>query len=443
MHTANSKSCSTLSGFEQQSLLFLSSAFMFRIGLGLETFEVVRPFGILLADYFFFVSLLLLVFCQPRRLLKSTGSGVLLAGTLMLCGAVLASLGAGGLNTAVGSLARLFVLFGLFGQLAVVHSRDFRKNMLFLVCGVSANGVIALLQASLFPRIGDVLSINDITDDTTVIGRFAGLAGHPNILGLSTALAVLIGVGLLLSEKKAYVCFVLFLAILVCAVAALLSGSRTFLVSLIPGFLAFAFSQRRYRSVVLRGLLLLGVAWAGIAYLIPAVTSNYSSRFDARNVEDAENYSRLLTAGAAAAEIAQKPFTGWGAQYFGEAGMMFVPEAQDFQGAHVTFLHYWYAAGLLGAMGFLTLFVVPVRHMLRALKTKSSSAYADGLRIGLGVYVLLFIASNLHAILFNRFLFVPLFVVAGFAVPLRGPVPIRKATRRAIPLPAQDIRVTS
>src|SRR6266436_8736699 len=75
---------------EQQSLLFFSSAFMFRVGLALVTFEQIRPlFGIQISDYCFFVSLLLLLFRPSSLLLAVRASGILLGGALIFLGSLL------------------------------------------------------------------------------------------------------------------------------------------------------------------------------------------------------------------------------------------------------------------------------------------------------------------------------------------------------------------
>src|SRR6267142_1820785 len=167
---------------DQQSLLFFSSAFMFRVGLALATVEQIRPvFGIQISDYCFFVSLLLLLF-RPSSLLSALKApGILLGGALIMLGSLVSLLNSASSSHAAGPLARVFVLFGLFAPLAIVHSKNIQKNILFLLGGIFANCVITLLQASLFPGIADALSINPTRPDISEIGRFQGLTSHPNI----------------------------------------------------------------------------------------------------------------------------------------------------------------------------------------------------------------------------------------------------------------------
>jgi O-antigen ligase len=433
MATELSKSGCAQWAIEETSLFFSCSAFMFRLGLAFETFEIIRPLGVLIGDYFFFASLLLLLCSKRRRLLKSTGSGLLAAAVPILLGVLLSLLSTSS-PSAADSAARFFTLFGLFAPLAVVHSKDIRRNMHFLIGGVSANCFIAILSAVVSSDIPEALAIAPQVDTYSgqAIGRFGGLAGHSNLLGLSAALAILIAVGLLLSEKKTYVRRALVLQILICTFGAFLSGSRTFLVSLVPA-LVVLMPWRKLNARMIGRICLSFVAvfavWATVDRLVPDLTPQYKERLAATSADDTENYGRLLTAGLALVEISQKPILGWGIEKFGEAGMMFLPADRDFMPAHVSFLHYWYAEGLLGAIGFLMLFVLPVWKMLRALKKNPYDSSVNALRLGLSVYLLLFIASNLHPILFNRFLYMPLFVFAGLASSLPGAVSVGNRSR--------------
>jgi len=219
---------------EQGGLVFLSSAFVFRMGLASMTFDQIRPGGILVADYFFVLSFLLLMCGKDRRMLKSRGSGVLAAGAIILCGAALS-----GVNLAT---IQVIALFGLFAPLGLVHSRNMRENLIFLMGGVVISCTAAIVAAVAWPGIADVLTIDPKwpTSAYEFGERYGGLAGHPMSLGLSAALAVLIGVGLLLSKENAPIRWVLLVQISLCVIGALLSGSRNFLASLVPALFVLA-----------------------------------------------------------------------------------------------------------------------------------------------------------------------------------------------------------
>jgi O-antigen ligase len=432
-----------------ESGLFRASSLLFGVGLAFVTFEDIRPYGVMASDYFFSFSLLLLICSNERRSLKARGSGVLAAGALILCGAALSVASASSASAAVASFFRVFMLFGLFAPLALVHSRNLRRNMQFLLTGISANCIVAMLSAWISPDFVNTLAVNpqvatDLSDD---IGRYAGLSGNANILGLSAAVAVLVAIGLLLSGKGFFVRCGLALQIFICTVGGLLTGSRTFFVSLIPALAILTLWRRLNGRLFLRlagALVLIVILWSGINYFTPDLLADYTERFSATAADDSANEGRLLTAGLALLEISQKPALGWGVDRFGEAGLMFLPLDNDFIPAHVVFLHYWYAAGVLGGAGFLALFFLPVRRMLMMLKEHPPDDLAAALRLGVSVYLLLFIASNLHPLLLNRFLYMPLFVFAGLATMVPNPGYFsRLAHRNIMPMAQPSIGATS
>jgi len=431
------------SKIQQANFGFLCSAFMFRMGLALVTFEQDRFFEIQLSDYILFLSLLLLLFSLKFRLIKEIIAGLSVGGVLILSGALLSLVNASNMNDAAGPLRRLFVLFVLFAALAVTHSKNIRTNIIFLLVGIFINCTIALIQASVFPGIVDTLSINPVraTDFGSSSGRFQGLTSHPNVLGLSVALAIFIGVGLLFSESNRYMRWGLVLQLSVCTIGAYLSGSRTFLFSLIPALLVLGLFQRQNHRAIVRTLVAVAVLWAALMYVAPAASSQYLDRLDALGLVD---YGRLATAAQAVLEISEKPILGWGIDHFGEAGGMLFPGTDEVLGAHNSFLQYWYGAGLLGAIGFLALFAIPARQMLAALKMKPRDNSRNALSLGLGVYVLLFVVSNVQPILYNRFLYVPLFIFAGFTAHALGPIRACKPARKpVVHLPGPNIQATS
>jgi len=431
MPLAKSRSASKTVRSDQQNIWFRYSAFAFQMGLVFVTFEEVRPFGVMLSDYCFFLSL---IFLPKSRLFKSTGSGVLFAASLILCGAIV-SLHDSSVTAAADSLVRLFVLFGLIAPLALSHSRDIYKALFFLLGGIFLNCVVTVLQASVFPGIVDTLSINPPQPDVAFAGRFQGLTEFPVTLGLSAALGVLLGIGLFSIEKRPLIRWGLGIAIVVCSIAALLSGSRTFLASMLPGVIVFVILQKRRHRGVIYAIAMLTVLWSSVTYLAPGVVSQYSGRVDSVGLVD---YARLASAAQAAIEISEKPVLGWGVDHFDEGGVIVIPETGEIAGAHNTFLRYWYAAGLLGAAGFLTLFFVPARKMLLLLNRKVAARSGDAMRLILACYVFFFIVTNLGPYLYNRYIYVPLFVFGGFAAHALDPMKVRKvAPPTVVPATAQ------
>jgi O-antigen ligase len=431
MPLAISKSASKTVQLDPQNIWFRYSAFAFQMGLVFVTFEEVRPFGVMLSDYCFFLSL---IFLPKSRLFKSTGSGVLLAASLILCGAIV-SLHDSSVTAAADSLVRLFVLFGLIAPLALSHSRDIYKVLFFLLGGIFLNCVVTVLQASAFPGIVDTLSINPPQPDVAFAGRFQGLTEFPVTLGLSAALGVLLGIGLFSIEKRPLIRWGLGIVIMVCSIAALLSGSRTFLASMLPGVMVFVILQKRRRRGVIYAIAVLTVLWSSVTYLAPGVVSQYSGRVDSVGLVD---YARLASAAQAAVEISEKPLLGWGVDHFDEGGVIVIPETGEVAGAHNTFLRYWYAAGLLGAGGFLTLFFVPARRMLLLLNRKVAAKSGDAMRLILACFVFFFIVTNLGPYLYNRYIYVPLFVFGGFAAHALDPIKVRRvAPSTVVPVTAQ------
>jgi O-antigen ligase len=431
MPLAKSRSASKTVRSDQQNIWFRYSAFAFQMGLVFVTFEEVRPFGVMLSDYCFFLSL---IFLPKSRLFKSTGSGVLFAASLILCGAIV-SLHDSSVTAAADSLVRLFVLFGLIAPLALSHSRDIYKALFFLLGGIFLNCVVTVLQASVFPGIVDTLSINPPQPDVAFAGRFQGLTEFPVTLGLSAALGVLLGIGLFSIERRPLIRWGLGIAIVVCSIAALLSGSRTFLASMLPGVIVFVILQKRRRRGVIYAIAVLTVLWSSVTYLAPGVVSQYSGRVDSVGLVD---YARLASAAQAALEISEKPLLGWGVDHFDEGGVIVIPETGEVAGAHNTFLRYWYASGLLGAAGFLTLFFVPARRMLLLLNGQIAAKSGDAIRLILACYVFFFIVTNLGPYLYNRYIYVPLFVFGGFAAHALDPMKVRKvAPSTVVPATAQ------
>jgi O-antigen ligase len=404
-----------LSSSERHSLLFGASAILFRISLALVTFEQIRPtYDIQLSDYCLLLSLLFYALAPKNGLLGIRGSIFPVGGMLILLGSILAMINASSLSDASGPFVRLVVLFAVFAPLAMIHSKEVHKNVIYLIYGIAINSFITILQASLFPGIADTLSINPTRPDISEIGRFQGLTSSPNVIGLSAALGLLLAIGELISERGKRIRGPLVLAIVACALAALLSGSRTVFVCFIPSLIVLVF-QRKRRKTAIRVVIGMALLWLAINYLAPGIMAQFTQRIDSSGVQVDSDYGRLWSAFYTVVEISQKPVLGWGVDHLDDAGLVEVPWTGEIVGAHNTFLKFWHGAGLLGAIGFILLFASPARRIRKLLKENLPSPLSEFLRLALASYLLLFIVSNLGPFDYNRFLYVPLFIFAGFA----------------------------
>jgi len=221
---------------------FYVSRYLFLAGLALVTFEEIRPAGgVMLADYLFGLSLLFLPRARWSHLPKAVKYSFMIAPGLILLGAILSLQTPARFVDAGGALLRLFTLFAVIALLALCHSSNIYQNLMAIVLGISVNCFITILQAWVYPGIVDFLSVNPPQADVAFSGRFQGMTEFPVTLGLAAALGVLIAIGLSSMEKHRYSRLILTPAILVCSTAALLSGSRTFFASLIPGVILFAY----------------------------------------------------------------------------------------------------------------------------------------------------------------------------------------------------------
>jgi O-antigen ligase len=433
MDRVESNSSGMASGRERTTRLFVFSALAFRLGLALVTFEQVRPFGLMLSDYCFFFSLIVLLPSWRLWVQRTRASGIFTAGAFIGLGAVLSLFANSGFTDGLAPMTKLITLYGLFAPLAVIHATNIRKNVLFLIAGISVNCAITIVQAWALPGIVGMLSINPQAPDQSENLRYQGLTEFPVTLGLAAALAVLLATGIVLLERQRLVRWMLISEILICIDGALLSGSRTFFAALIPSLIVLAMLQKFRRRVIMQALSAT-IFLAGLTYFLPGAASQFSDRINEVGFVD---YGRLAVAAQAAIEISQKPVFGWGVNHFADAGLTLIPGINDLQGVHVTFLQYWYGAGLLGAIGFIALFIVPVRRMMLALKAPPNK-FTNAARLMLACYVCFFIIFNLGPYLYNRYLYIPMFVFAGFAahvlesVGARVTIPRKQSRQRTI-----------
>jgi O-antigen ligase len=335
----------------------------------------------------------------------------------------------------------LGLLFAVIAPLSLCHSKDIYRCFLFLAGGIFLNCFITVLQAFMFPGIVDALSINAPQPDVAFSGRYQGLTEYPVTLGLAAALGVLLAMGIYAVEKAKVVRWALLFAIFICSIAALLSGSRTFFGSLIPALAVYVLLQKKQRMKTLYAAFGLVLIWGAVSYVAPDVVSQFSQRVSSVGIVD---YSRLAASAQALLEISQKPIIGWGADHFDEGGVVYLPETGEVTGAHNTLLRYWYATGALGAAGFLMFFIYPFRNLRRVLKFHVSERTANAARLCICATLFFFIVTNLGPYIFNRYIFVPMFIFGGYAAySLRAVTAASEARDKSIALRMPKVQPAS
>jgi O-antigen ligase len=396
---------------------FYVSRYLFLAGLFFVTFEEIRPAaGAMLSDYLFGLSILFLPRSRWSRIPWAAKVSALLGPTLIIVGAASSLHSPGSLSAGFPALLKLFILFGLIAPLALCHASDINRNMFAVALGIAANCFITVIQAAMFPGIVDLLSVNPPRMDVGFSGRYQGMTEFPVTLGLAAGFGVLLAIGLSSMKKNASLRLLLGVSVVVCTAAALLSGSRTFFAALVPSLILFAFFEKQRRRTIIAAMIGLVFAWGAIDYVAPQVVSRYTDRVNSEGLID---YGRLALIAQIVVEISEKPILGWGVDHAEEGGLLFFPKTGEIAPAHNTFLRYWYAAGLLSAIGFLALFVIPVRRIIRFLKENPSDKRIVMVRLILACYLFLFIVCNLGPYLYNRYIFVPMFVLAGFMAQLQ------------------------
>ena len=132
--------------------------------------------------------------------------------------------------------------------------------------------------------------------------------------------------------------------------------------------------------------------------------------------------------------------------HFDEGGVIVIPEGPDaghITGAHNSFLRYWYAAGLLGAMGFLALFAVPAIRTLRNLKRKMSERTANMIELAVAAYVVPLYRREFGPLHLQSLSLRAYVCLCRICREVRGPVTARKASRQTLGrLPAPNIQAT-
>jgi O-antigen ligase len=399
-------------GFILASTAVSRAAFYF--ALLTLTFEQTRPYEVSIYDICFMVAI---VFALPLlltlRLPLPSRTSIIPGGFLILAGGAFSLLNADLSDPdLVSSAVKMLVTFGALPLLVALHGRHVKTAALFFAMGVALNCGVAVLEAA---GIGlrEMLEINPV-NEADFWGRYRGLASHANLLGVSAALASMVLVSAFIAERQLWRRAILGGALLLCGVAAGLTGSRTALLAL-PLMGLLLVTQGAVRPVQLAlAATILALSAGGVTLVLPEYAEQMIDRVLATGVETEGDYFRMESLQIAAAEIAEHPLVGWGVDKAGMAGYMYVRQAQKFLGTHNSPVQFWYAFGILGTAGWVLMFVNTLRRLWGARRQGDATARTF-LDPYLGMVILLLIAGNLHPFIFVRLFYVPLYLAAAAA----------------------------
>ncbi|MCZ2846587.1 O-antigen ligase family protein [Modestobacter sp. VKM Ac-2978] len=273
--------------------------------------------------------------------------------------------------------------------------------MLAFLTGSALSSLAAVGQVALgiFPAGGELVGGDG--------QRAPGLADHVNDQGAQLAIAIAIGIALLLNRGSARQPIVAALAAL-CGIGLVLSGSVTGMASAVVAALVVLFRARiRLRTI------LVGAAGAGLALYIAVRIQGALTGGDplarlasatGRNGDISTLEIRLRTWQSAWQRILESPFVGSGLDIISGGTYDGVTQA------HNIFLLYWYQGGLLLLVALLVALTPAVRTMLyRRLPEAPMHEAAVGGAVAALAY------AQTAPIMFQRYFWLPLVLLLVLA----------------------------
>lgn len=287
------------------------------------------------------------VAAPERWYLAAAGYLTLIAGVLTAATArdPLASL-------TTGAQIAAFLVLGPLAARHLVSTPARRRTLVtgFLI-GQTVSALVAGLQAAApSDLVGELL-----------FGRAAGLAGHPNILGLMAVVAVLVVIGCFAVLPRV----VGLLLIAVNAAALLLSGSLTALIALIAGVIVYALVQQVSVIRVVGGAL---VGAAGVAVLSAWSTALGFVPPTERVLQTTGQTEKIGTFEQRARSV-EYAWSRIRADWFFGTGLDNA-SGGTFDGATVThsvLVRAWFQGGIALLLAFLLLYLVAARAVGRAV----------------------------------------------------------------------------
>ena len=346
----------------------MPSTFFFIAGTFLLAFNFIRPFGLAVSDWLYFVALVMAFFetstVERPKFSCWTNNKFLWPAWLILFGSVLSMFHSKLIPTAIIEIIQQIYVLTLFISLISIMVRRGKTGVIlnaFIASGL-ITASIALSDYFLGTNYGPILSG---TPDIQFWGRYAGTLGHPNKFGYFLAITATLSLARLfdsLSNKSKRRWLFAWIVVVILQVSGLyLSGSLMAYLGIMFAGLILLSSSKIFtrRAVILIYISLL----ACVSFLYARDTLGISISMDgmsairqiaATTIERVQTItaeSRLLIYDQAISYIIKSPIIGAGSDQNSASGIASV--RRSLSGTiHNFFLQTWYTGGLLSLIGW-------------------------------------------------------------------------------------------
>jgi len=375
----------------------MPSTFFFVAATLLLSLNFVRPFGLAISDWLYFIALgLALVetaftkqineaFLKKNRLILPAG--------LVLFGALISTSRAQDVPTAIFEIVQQLYVITIFVSLVWIMVRRGYTGLIinvFIISGLFS-ALVALSDYFTGSNFGPILSG---TPDSQFWYRYAGTLGHPNKFGYFLALTSILTFASLGSLRRRPVMDgVLSIALAIQLFAVYLSGSVTAYLGVFFGILFLIISSKMFWSKVLRIVLpviIAGIPLIAIITILDIRSPIHRIRLDTDNiitlsldrVQTNTADSRVAIYKQAWAQIEKSPIIGSGYDQTSTSGIASNSRLLDTT-VHNSLLQIFYTGGLFAFVGWLIIYIYLSWESIKVLILKNGYPLTAGIAASL------------------------------------------------------------
>jgi len=344
------------------------STFFFLSGTLLLSLNFIRPFGLAISDWLYFISLglalLETIFIDRKSRGTWTNNRFLWFGLLILIGGIISLAKSKNINVAVFEIIQqIYVITFFISLIWIMVKRGQTRNILLalILTGVFTS-CIASIDYITGSRLGLFLSG---TPNEQFWYRYAGTLGHPNKFGYFLVITTTITFARLMKDeplrKISLNRMIWFLLLFMQIFGLYLSGSLTAYIGILLSIILLFISRKaitwRALKIAIPVLLVcylivsLGIITSKLSFPQRSQLGNSLISKAIMRVETTTAPSRLIIFEHALEEIIKNPLVGAGYDQISTSGIGFI--TRDLHGTiHNVFLQVLYAGGLLAFIGW-------------------------------------------------------------------------------------------